>query len=109
MYKVIETDKQIRWNGIVHPLVTLADEYGGRAQIVPDDHCLVLLLKTNPDVPNVPSEESPVCAYKPTCWWFREAVSAIVTEESLFGWTPKVSVSKPLILREKHPPSLRKR
>jgi hypothetical protein len=77
MYKVVQTDKEVKWNGIVHPLLTLADEYGGRAQIVRDDHCLVLLLKTNPDIPNVPSEGSPVRAYKPTYWWFKEAVDAM--------------------------------
>ena len=47
MYKVIETDKEVKWNGIVNPLLTLADENGGRAQIVRDDHCLVLLLKSD--------------------------------------------------------------
>ena len=41
MYKVVETDKQILWNSVCTPLLTLADEYGGRAQIVEDDHCCV--------------------------------------------------------------------
>ena len=65
MYKVVETDKEITWNSTINPLLTLADEYGGRAQIVRDDHCLVLLLKGE--------------GYKPTYWWFDEAVSAIRT------------------------------
>jgi len=79
MYKVIETDQQIKWNGIVHPLVTLADEYGGKAQIVNDDHCLVLLLKTNPDLPDIPSDESPVRVYGATTHWFTEAVNAVIS------------------------------
>ena len=69
MYRIVETDGQVRWNSLVQPLLTLADEYGGRAQIVKDDHCLVLLLKQSDD------------RYKPTRWWFREAVEAIKTLE----------------------------
>lgn len=67
MYKVVETDKEIMWNSPVKPLVTLADEHGGRAQIVQDDHCLILLLRKLYD----PSR------YAPTCWWFSEAVEAV--------------------------------
>jgi hypothetical protein len=71
MYKVVETDKQISWNFPVTPLITLADEYGGRAQIVEDGHCLVLLLKAGVDT------EDTHYGYKPACWWFREAVNAV--------------------------------
>jgi len=71
MYKVVQTDERIKWNGIVTPLLTLADEYGGRAQIVRDDHCLVLLLKQGIDT------EDTHYGYKPTCWWFKEVVDAV--------------------------------
>jgi len=50
---------------IAHPVATLADEYGGRAQVVVDDHCYVLHLK---------QEDG---RYKHTAWWFREAVEAL--------------------------------
>lgn len=48
-----------------HPVATLADEYGGRAQVVVDDHCYVLHLK---------QEDG---RYKHVAWWFREAVEAL--------------------------------
>ena len=72
MYKVIQTDTEVMWNSIVHPLLTLADEYGGRAQIVRDGHCLVLLLAKSNGV------NDNTCTYEPTCWWFDEAVTAVV-------------------------------
>ena len=71
MYKIVETDKEVIWNSRVTPLVTLADEYGGRAQIIKDDHCLVLLLKQGVDTENTSF------GYKPTCWWFKEAVNIV--------------------------------
>jgi len=45
MYKVIETALSVETkNGSkYHPLVTLADEYGGLSHIVCDDHCYVLI------------------------------------------------------------------
>ena len=46
------------------PLVSLADEYGGKAAIVEDDHCLVLMLDVGK-------------GYEPATHWFREAVEAI--------------------------------
>jgi len=60
-------DAEIEWHSGPHdhPLVTLADDHGGRAQITRDDGCFVLLLEqTNGQ-------------YKPTAWWFREAVEAL--------------------------------
>jgi hypothetical protein len=80
MYKVVETDKEVTWNSRVTPLLTLADEYGGRAQIIIDDHCLVLLLKQGVD------SENTSYGYKPTCWWFKEAVNAIFTNLSTKIW-----------------------
>lgn len=64
MYKVKDVGAVLWGKNKVKPLVTLADEYGGKAAIVEDDHCLVLLL-------NVGEE------YKPVYWWFREAIEAI--------------------------------
>ena len=71
MYKVVETDKEVYWNSPHAPLLTLADEYGGRAQIIEDDHCLVLLIKGGVD------EEGTGYGYNPSYWWFSEAVEAI--------------------------------
>ena len=68
MYKIIETDAEVRFGeggGMVKPLVTLADEWGGRAQIVEDDHCLVVLLKGETGT------------YHPHPWLFPEVVDAI--------------------------------
>lgn len=48
-------------------VATLADEYGGRAQISVDDHCYVLMLKQDNE------------RYKMTAWWFHEAVAALHT------------------------------
>lgn len=79
MYRIVETDKEATWNGIVTPLLTLADEYGGRAQIVEDDHCLILLLKGGVDT------EATGYGYKPSYWWFPEAVEAMRG----LGYTPK--------------------
>ena len=67
MYKQKEVGEVVWGKSKVAPLVTLADEYGGKAAIVKDDHCLVLLLDTGG-------------GYKPTPWWFREAVESIPKE-----------------------------
>ena len=47
MYKVVETDKSAKneFGSELHPILTLADEYGGRVQIGIDDHCYVCYLK----------------------------------------------------------------
>lgn len=67
MYRVKEVGN-VLWNGNkVEPLVTLADGYGGKAAIVKDDHCLILLRHT-------------YNGYEATPWWFREAVEAIPKE-----------------------------
>lgn len=53
-------------NGAVfRPIITLADEWGGRAQIAIDDHCYVLRLK------------QPDGTYKNTPYWFSGAVLAM--------------------------------
>ena len=46
MYKQITIDKEITLeNGSkVKPIATLADDHGGRCQILVDDHCYVLCL-----------------------------------------------------------------
>lgn len=67
MYKVVETGDVFWGSRKVEPLVKLADEYGGKAAIIKDDHCLVLLLDTGE-------------GYKPTSWWFKEAVEAMPKE-----------------------------
>jgi hypothetical protein len=69
MYKLQETpDETIRWEsgGESSPIATLADQYGGRAQICIDDHCYVLLL-----------QHGKTHKYKVTSWWFREAVEVL--------------------------------
>jgi len=47
MYKIVETDKSAKneYGTELHPILTLADEYGGRVQIGIDDHCYVCHLK----------------------------------------------------------------
>jgi hypothetical protein len=68
MYTIQDiTDHEIELeNGaLVKPLITMADGYGGRAQIAKDDGCYVLyLLKDG--------------AYRRTAWWFKEAAMALV-------------------------------
>lgn len=72
-----ETDKEIILdNGTkAKPIVTLADEYGGKAQIIVDDHCYVLCLKQKAG------------KYKYTPYWFKEAVAAIST----LPWPDQIS------------------
>ena len=64
MYKVVEPDTNETWDGFGQLLVSLEDEYGGRAKIVKDDHCLVLLV----DAGN---------GFKLATHWFKEAVEAM--------------------------------
>ena len=55
MYRQVETDKAAPWGykrsapnaefNMVEPIATLADEDGGRIQIILDDQCYVVLLK----------------------------------------------------------------
>ena len=67
MYKEITTDKQYELdNGsIEHPVVTLADDSGGRLQISIDDHCYILRLKQDDG------------KYKTTPYIFREAFNVL--------------------------------
>ena len=68
-YQRVVTDDEVMWNGSpVRPLLTLADEHGGRAQIVNDDHCHVLLVEQR--------DEHQEKFYQPSFWWFKEAVVA---------------------------------
>lgn len=62
-YKKVETDESYTTTGgsIGTPVATLADEYGGRAQIGTDDGCYVLYLL---------QEDG---SYKHTAWIFPEA------------------------------------
>ena len=63
-YGRVPTDDEVMWNEeTAEPLLTLADEHGGRAQIINDDHCYVLLIRDGE-------------RYKTTSWWFKEAVAA---------------------------------
>lgn len=68
MYKQVKTDKKVkRESGAIStPIITLADKYGGRAQFIYDDHCLVLLLK------------QPDNTYKPTPYIFPEALQELL-------------------------------
>lgn len=45
MYKVVKTDSPEEMHGHRTPVLTLADEYGARCQIVVDDHCYMVYLK----------------------------------------------------------------
>ena len=68
MYKKVAKDKQFvtEGGGYMEPVVTLADEYGGRAQIAIDDACYVIYL-------NVGDGGS----YRRTSWIFDEALNAL--------------------------------
>lgn len=76
MYKVVERDTSAETiNGSEFtPLVTLADEYGGRAQIAMDDHCYVLYIRTGGKNISVPKTNKD---YRKTPWIFREAAEAL--------------------------------
>lgn len=84
MYKIVETDKEISWFELgnvdnkhtITPILTLADEYGGRCQIVVDDHCYKLMLKQKPEG-KITTEW-----YKTTPYIFREALEALKTLDS---------------------------
>jgi len=70
MYKIVKTDKsfpaKVSHNLAIHrPIMTLADEYGGRCQLVVDDHCLNIYLKNKKD-------EYDYCR-----WIFEEVIDAI--------------------------------
>jgi len=62
-YKKVETDKSYttQSGSVNKPIATLADEYGGRAQIGVDDDCFVLYLLQEDGT------------YKRTAWIFPEA------------------------------------
>jgi len=51
MYEVVETDRLVfgEHGSEIHPVLTLANEYGGRVQIGIDDHCYVCFLKHEHD------------------------------------------------------------
>ena len=66
-YKQVTTDGPISWGrseNKIGPVATLADEYGGRAQIIEDDHCYVLLILKDG-------------IYEDSSWLFPEAVEVI--------------------------------
>lgn len=70
MYKIVETDKsflaKVGHNlTIRHPIMTLADEYGGRCQLTVDDHCLNIYLKNGKG------------EYNYCKWIFEEVIDAI--------------------------------
>ncbi len=66
MYRVTGPDNEIYWNeSHVQPIVTLADGEGGRAQIVLDDHCYVILL------------QKPNGKYRTTAWICKAAHQAL--------------------------------
>jgi hypothetical protein len=68
MYRRTGTDECVVWQGTkseFKPLATLEDSSGGRAQIVQDDHCWVVLLRQQDGT------------YKPTSWIFPEALKVI--------------------------------
>lgn len=77
MYKQITTDAEVQAKNsgfgvtqnteTIHPVATLADEYGGRCQIVVDDHCYVLYLKQADGF------------YTTTSWIFKEVFNVLKT------------------------------
>lgn len=72
MYTRVDVDTEaILDNGErFEPVATLADAYGGRAQIAIDDHCYVLYLRQA----GLFGKEG---RYKRTAWIFREAFEVL--------------------------------
>jgi len=73
MYKQVETTKEIIMQsskGIMYPIATLKDEWGGICQIINDDHCYVICLKQIDGT------------YKPTTHIFKEVFEVLKTLES---------------------------
>jgi len=93
MYKQVETDSESEseseMGGSNKPVATLADEYGGRVQIVIDDHCFVLELK---------QEDG---SYKMIKWWFQEAVDVLKTLPSVEAIEADRMASYPMDLLQK--------
>ncbi len=76
MYKVVDTDVPFTddTGRYIEPIQTMADKYGGRVQIIEDDHCLVPLLKrTQRGRP----DDALQIEYKPTHYLFSELVETI--------------------------------
>ncbi len=73
MYKQVKTDKEATLDNDdptgfkFSPVATLADEHGGRCQIVIDDHCYQLLIKR------------PNGTYGVTKWIFKEVFEVLKT------------------------------
>ncbi len=69
MYKQVATEKDVKnqHGTLIEPVATLADEWGGRAQISTDDHCYVL---------HIGSKNRP---YRISSHWFREVVEVLKT------------------------------
>lgn len=86
MYKRVETAKSIEMvNGAqLTPVLSLKDEYGGIAHIILDDHCYVLVLKSN----KVGEEWDG--RFRTADHWFDEAVTALrdLPRPSRFGKVP---------------------
>ena len=74
MYVKIATDSEVllKNGSVANPVATLADQYGGRCQIIIDDHCYVLLLKRDN-------------GYVATSWIFPEAFEVLKTLPLLTG------------------------
>lgn len=73
MYKQVPTDTSFQWAGGTTgtPVATLTDSSGGRAQIVIDDGCYLIVLKR------------PNGRYQRTSWIFPEAFEVLKTLPSL--------------------------
>jgi len=70
MYRKVKTYNQIKLESgsITKPIISLEDEYGGKAHVVMDDKRYVLVLKHNQNREEV---------YRPTYWWLPEAIKAL--------------------------------
>jgi len=72
MYEKVETDILATMQGgsNVTPVATLEDEHGGKAHIIIDDHCYILILRRD-------------MGYVMTAWIFPEAFEVLKTLPSL--------------------------
>jgi len=71
MYKIVDTYDKIEIignNSIVSPVLSMEDEHGGKAHIIKDDHCYILVVLSSDKI-----------RYGFTTWIFAEAHEALKT------------------------------
>jgi len=85
MYKQVDTAKQVAIinGGIVSPVASLEDEYGGKAHFTVDDSCYVLVLKDHKLNSSDELQKEDKDYFKNSPWIFHEAFEVLKTLPSL--------------------------